>query len=204
MKHLASINLLRTLRDWPKPKRPHASLIVLVAIASAYPGCMREKYILAELERGNGAATKPITALLAEGLIERTGAADRNSGAYAVTAEGRAYLDEIAGREGKRSDLIPLLRTLRDWPRPDLPHSQLIILLALHQADAGTLRSNELAGLLHRNRCGVATTAKALVAAGLVETRRNARDIRSHDFILTPAGRKRVPELFKNPTPTLS
>lgn len=79
MKHQPAIHLLTALRDWPRPKRPHAALILAVALSEAGLDGLRDRDLLRALARGTGSSSKPMAYLVAEDMVEPVPARDRKT-----------------------------------------------------------------------------------------------------------------------------
>lgn len=102
------------------------------------------------------------------------------------------------------SPSIALLIHLRDWPRPQRPFNNFIVLLSLRDAGEAGLRASDLTSLVSRSASTDAATYLAnLEKAGLVNRHLAARHRSTCYWTLSDAGKARVAELLTIPSAAL-
>ena len=98
------------------------------------------------------------------------------------------------------SPSIPLLLALRDWPRPQRPFNNCIILIALRDAGEAGLRAGQLTTVLgHSASTDAATYLANLETKGLVKRHLEPARRSTCYWTLSDEGRKHVAKLFTLP-----
>lgn len=97
MNALQTLNLLRRLRDWPKPQRPFGHIIILIALREAGTRGLRSGQLSIHLGRPGGNNAGPFLEQLEKsGLVLRHLSPERRSTCYwTLSPLGQNHIQEL-------------------------------------------------------------------------------------------------------------